>query len=113
MRNALFWPEVFRDPAAFLRRSALPPLSPNSQKNHVEISLYKHLKSASTDTVTIGTKPVTTRVKQGDNYMDVFVSNEPVIKNRVKEICQAASSLIIQGGCIKSTQTEGKRQHFL
>lgn len=91
----------------------VPVDTPEGKKNHAEVWIYKRLKSTSTDTVTVGTKPVTTRVKQGDNYVDVVVSNEPVIKNRVTEIYQVASFLIIQGRFIKSTQTEEKRQYFL
>jgi hypothetical protein len=50
----------------------VPVDTPEGKKNQAEVWIYKRLKSTSTDTVTIGTKPVTTRVKQGDNYVDVL-----------------------------------------
>jgi hypothetical protein len=83
-----------------------------TKKGHAEVWIYKKYKRTSMDTVKVGTKPITIREKRGDNYVDVVVSYEDVLKNRRTEVFAVASFLIVNGQYITCTQTEEKTESF-
>lgn len=87
--------------------------TPPGKTGHAEIWIYKRRKSTSTDTVTIGTRPITIKQKRGDSYVDVVISNEPVIKNRLTETFDVAAFLIVNEQYITTTRTEEKQESFL
>lgn len=91
----------------------IPVAIPPGKTGHAEVWIYKRHKSTSTDTVTIGTRPITIKQKRGESYVDVVISNEPVTKNRITETFDVAAFLIVNGQYITTTRTEEKQQSFM
>lgn len=83
-----------------------------SKKGHAEVWIYRQLKHTTVDMVQVGTKPVIIRQKNGNDYVDVVVSEDPILKNRRTEVFAVASFLIVDGHYITCTQTEQKAESF-
>ena len=91
----------------------IPVKTPVAKGNHVEVWIYKRLKSSSSESVTIGTKSINGRRQLSDGtWTDVVLATEPVEKMRVTDTYQVASFLIVNGRFITTTLTEEKEQHF-
>lgn len=91
----------------------IPVKTPVAKGNHSEVWIYKRLKSSSSESVTIGSKPIMGRRQSGDGtWTDVVLTTEPVEKMRVTDIYEVASFLIVNGRFIATTHTEEKDQHF-
>lgn len=102
-------------PAADLRALIGKPdiIKPvETKKGHAEVWIYRRLKRSTTDTITVGNKPITTRQKRGDEYVDVVIGQEPIIKKQLTDVYEVASFLIVNDQFILCKNTEETEQSF-
>lgn len=84
----------------------------STKTGHAEVWIYKRLKRTNTDVITIGTKPVIARQQRGDDWVDVVVGHEDITKNKLTEVFEVASFLIVNDQYITCTNTEEKVESF-
>lgn len=91
----------------------VPVTTPVKKGTHAEVWIYKRLKQSTTESVTIGSKPIMGRRPTGDgSWTDTVLTTEPIDKTRVTNTYQIASFLIVNGRFVATTLTEERDQHF-
>ncbi|HTZ20824.1 MAG TPA: hypothetical protein VMC06_08075 [Opitutaceae bacterium] len=89
------------------------PNNNGTENGHGEVWVYRRLIKSSTEVVTIGSKPVMGRRQTGNGtWSDVVLSTEPVTKNRLTQVYQVASFLIVNGQFVTNKQSEETEQSF-